>query len=192
MLYFAHTSAVIDDGAQIGENTKIWHFCHICANARIGSGCNLGQSVFVGNGAIIGNHCKLQNNVNVYTGVTLEDFVFCGPSMTFTNDKTPRCKYPKDASRYYLTRVCEGASIGAQAVIVCGVTIGKHASIGAGAVVTRNVPDYALMVGNPARQIGWVCECGAKLSRHVDHFCCGDCGRIYLMDDSGTHLVPNP
>lgn len=181
--YFAHQTSVLDEGCQIGPKTSIWHFCHICKNATIGIGCNIGQSVYVDNNAVIGNYCKIQNNVNIYEGIILEDYVFCGPSMTFTNVKTPRCKYPRvRGGEYYLeTRVCEGASIGAHAVVVCGVTIGRNALIGSGAVVTKDVPAHALMVGNPARQIGWVCECGSRLSME---YTCGVCHRSYRLESN--------
>ena len=179
MKYFKHETAVVDDGAVLGENTKIWHFSHVCAKAVIGESCHFGQSGYVDNGAEVGNFCKIQNNVNIYEGVKLEDYVFCGPSMTFTNVKVPRCKYPTDNSKYYKTTVKEGASIGAHAVVVCGITIGKHAMIGSGSVVTKDVPDFALMVGNPARQIGWVCECGAKIEISGDEIVCSNCKKGY-------------
>lgn len=170
-----HSTAVIDEGAAIGDGTRIWHFTHICGTAKVGNHCNIGQSVYVDNGAIVGNYCKLQNNVNIYRGVTLEDYVFCGPSMTFTNVKTPRCKYPRPVGGegYLPTLVKEGASIGAQAVVVCGVVIGENAMIGSGAVVTRDVPSHALVVGNPARQIGWVCDCGERLDKQLHCITCG-------------------
>ena len=162
--YFAHESSYIDDDVSIGEGTKIWHFCHVQKGARIGKNCVLGQNVNVGNNVVIGNCCKIQNNVSVYEGVVLEDYVFCGPSMVFTNILNPRCKYPQVGSKYYKkTLVKEGASLGANCTIVCGITIGKHAFVGAGAVVTRDVPDYALVVGNPARIVGWMSEAGEKL-----------------------------
>ncbi len=162
--YFVHESSYIDDDVLIGEGTKIWHFCHVQKGARIGKNCILGQNVNVGNNVVIGNCCKIQNNVSVYEGVVLEDYVFCGPSMVFTNILNPRCKYPQVGSKYYKkTLVKEGASLGANCTIVCGITIGKHAFVGAGAVVTRDVPDYALVVGNPARIVGWMSEAGEKL-----------------------------
>lgn len=174
-------TAIIDEGAVIGDNTSIWHFSHICGAAAIGEGCNIGQSVFIDNGATIGNHCKLQNNVNVYFGVTLEDYVFCGPSMTFTNVKIPRCKYPreKDGPYYLKTLVRQGASLGAHSVIICGVTVGKNAMVGSGAVVTHDVPGHALVVGNPAVQIGWVCECGGRLGSDM---ACPICGKTYRLN----------
>lgn len=183
MRYFYHQTAIVDDGAHIGDATKIWHYSHICAGAYIGQGCSLGQNVYVDNGATVGNLCKIQNNVNVYGGVTLEDYVFLGPSMTFTNVKAPRCLYPTNMGNYSKTLVQYGASIGAQAVVICGVTIGRHALVGSGSVVTADVPDYALVVGNPARQIGWVCECGQRLS---NDFACAACGKRY--EQSGNKL----
>jgi len=162
--YFKHESAYIDDNVEIGEGTKIWHFTHVQSGAKIGRNCVFGQNVNVGNNVVIGSFCKIQNNVSIYEGVTLEDYVFCGPSMVFTNIIDPRCKYPQVGSEFYLkTLVKEGASIGANAVIVCGNTIGKNAMIGAGAVVTKDVPDFALVVGNPAKIIGWVSEAGKRL-----------------------------
>ncbi len=163
MRYFAHKSSVIDDGATVGTNTKIWHFCHISKGAYLGASCSLGQNVFIGENVKIGSHVKIQNNVSVYSGVTLESYVFCGPSVVFTNDINPRSKFPKEGM-YVKTRVREGASIGANVTVVCGITIGKWAFIGAGSVVTRDVPNYALMYGSPAKQHGWVSEHGEKLT----------------------------
>lgn len=184
MSFYAHSTAVVDDGASIGEGTKIWHFSHVCASAQIGAGCNIGQSVYIGDHASIGSHCKIQNNVNVYSGVTLEDYVFLGPSMTFTNVKAPRCLHPTGVDHYSKTLVKYGASICAQVVVVCGVTIGRHALIGSGSVVTKDVPDYALMVGNPARQIGWVCQCGQRLHEQ-DRFVCSHCGLQADITETG-------
>lgn len=162
--YFVHESSYIDDNVEIGDGTKIWHFSHVQSGAKIGKNCVLGQNVNVGNNVIIGNYVKIQNNVSVYEGVTLEDYVFCGPSMVFTNIVDPRSKYPQVGSKYYhKTIVKEGASLGANSTILCGITIGKYAFIGAGAVVTKDVPDYALVVGNPARIKGWMSEAGQKL-----------------------------
>ena len=160
--YFVHPTAVVDEGAQIGVGTRIWHFSHIMPTARIGEGCNLGQNVFVDNNTVIGNHVKIQNNVSVYNGVILEDYVFCGPSMVFTNVINPRSEIERK-SEFKTTLVRRGATIGANATIVCGVTIGRYALIGAGAVVTTDVPDYALMVGVPARQVGWISRHGHRL-----------------------------
>lgn len=165
MSYYKHESAYVDDHCEIGDGTKIWHFSHVQTGSRIGRNCVLGQNVNIGNNVIIGNFVKIQNNVSVYEGVILEDYVFCGPSMVFTNVVDPRSKYPQVGSSYYLkTLVREGASLGANATIVCGHTIGRFAFVGAGAVVTKNVPDFALVVGNPARIAAWVSEAGKKLS----------------------------
>jgi len=162
--YFAHETAIIDEGAQIGDETKIWHFSHVSSRAKIGAKCSLGQNVFVANNVCIGLGAKIQNNVSLYEGVILEDYVFCGPSMVFTNVKTPRAKFPRNtASDYFETRVGYGASIGANATIVCGTKIGNWAFIAAGAVVTKDVPEYALMAGVPAKIIGWACACGEML-----------------------------
>jgi UDP-2-acetamido-3-amino-2,3-dideoxy-glucuronate N-acetyltransferase len=179
--YFVHESSYIDEGVSIGRGTKIWHFCHIQKGAQIGENCSLGQNVNIGNNVKIGNGVKIQNNVSVYEGVELEDFVFCGPSMVFTNILTPRSKYPRKGEGYKRTLVKYGASIGANATIVCGHTIGKWAMIGSGAVVTKDVPDYALMVGVPAKQIGWVCECGIPLK---EGYKCKECGREYKLLDN--------
>lgn len=180
--YFVHESSYIDENVSIGAGTKVWHFCHILSGAAIGERCSLGQNVNIGNNVKIGNHVKIQNNVSVYEGVELEDYVFCGPSCVFTNDLTPRCRYPKGPAGYKKTLVKEGASIGANATIVCGHTIGKNALIGAGAVVTSNVPDHALMLGVPARQKGWVCECGNILG---DGLTCPECKRQYEISPEG-------
>jgi len=160
--YWSHESAIIDDGATLGEGTKVWHFSHVCSGATIGQGCSLGQNVFVGNRVVIGNRCKIQNNVSVYDNVTLEDDVFCGPSMVFTNVYNPRAAIIRK-EEYRNTLVHQGATLGANCTVVCGVTIGHYAFIGAGAVVNKDVPDYALMVGVPARQIGWMSEYGEQL-----------------------------
>jgi UDP-2-acetamido-3-amino-2,3-dideoxy-glucuronate N-acetyltransferase len=177
--YFAHESAYVDAGASIGAGTKVWHFSHVSARAEIGEGCSLGQNVFVANQVRIGNGCKIQNNVSVYEGVVLEDYVFCGPSMVFTNVRTPRSAFPRNTSAdYATTRVKHGASIGANATVVCGVTIGEWAFIAAGAVVTRDVPAYALMAGVPARRIGWACMCGETLGEG-GQITCAACERSY-------------
>lgn len=160
--YFVHESSYIDEDVEIGKGTKIWHFCHIQKGARIGRNCSFGQNVNVSNHVKIGNGVKVQNNVSIYEGVELEDYVFCGPSMVFTNDLTPRAKHPKGTAGYKKTLIKEGVSIGANATIVCGHTIGRYAMIAAGAVVTKDVPDYALMAGVPAQQIGWVDEYGNR------------------------------
>ena len=162
--FFVHPTAVVDEDVEIGEGTKIWHFSHVQRGARIGKKCVLGQNVNVANNVTIGDFVKIQNNVSIYEGVTLEDYVFCGPSMVFTNIVDPRSKYPQAGAQYYIkSLVREGASIGANATIVCGHTIGRFAFVGAGAVVTKDVPDYALVVGNPARLVGWMSEAGRKL-----------------------------
>jgi len=162
--YFVHESSYVDDNVEIGEGTKIWHFTHIQSGARIGRNCVLGQNVNISNNVTIGSYVKIQNNVSVYEGVTLEGYVFCWPSVVFTNIMASRCKYPQVGSKFYQkTLVKEGASLGANCTILCGITIGRHALIGAGAVVNRNVPDFALVTGNPARRIGWVSEAGTKL-----------------------------
>ena len=159
--YFVHESSYIDDNVEIGEGTRIWHFCHIQSGARIGKHCSLGQNVNVAGNVVIGNEVKIQNNVSIYEGVELEDGVFCGPSCVFTNDLTPRARYPKGRENYKKTIVREGASIGANATIVCGHTVGKFAMVAAGAVVTKDVPDYTLVAGVPAKVIGKVDEKGS-------------------------------
>ena len=169
MNYFKHESAYVDENCIIGEGTKIWHFSHIQSGARIGKKCVFGQNVNVGNNVSIGDFCKVQNNVSIYEGVTLEDYVFCGPSMVFTNILDPKCKYPQVGAQFYVkTLVKEGASIGANATIVCGITLGKHCLVGAGSVVTKDVPDYALVVGVPGKIIGWVSEAGKRLDFDKD------------------------
>lgn len=161
--FFQHDSAVVDDGAQIGKGSRVWHFVHVCAGARVGEGVSLGQNVFVGNKAVIGDRCKVQNNVSVYDNVTLEEGVFCGPSMVFTNVYNPRSLIERK-NQYRDTHVGRGATLGANCTIVCGITIGAHAFVGAGAVITKDVPDFALMVGVPARQVGWMSAFGEQLS----------------------------
>ncbi len=184
--YYIDPHAVVDDNVVIGEGTKIWHFSHVQSGTKIGKKCVLGQNVNVGNNVSIGDYCKIQNNVSVYEGVTLEDYVFCGPSMVFTNILDPRCKYPQVGAQYYVkTLVKEGASIGANATIVCGNTLGKHCMVGAGCVVTKDVPDYALVVGIPAKIIGWVSEAGIRLS--FDHNGLAHCeksNKTYKLEDN--------
>ncbi len=179
---FIHPSAIIDPDVQIGAGTKIWHFSHILKNTIIGQGCNIGQNVVAGPDVVIGDRCKIQNNVSVYKGVTLEDDVFCGPSMVFTNVFNPR-SHIRRMDEIRLTLVKKGASLGANCTIVCGVTIGKYAFVGAGAVVTKDVPDYALVLGNPARQTGWVCECGNKLDLAGK---CPVCDKNFDLPPCGT------
>lgn len=175
---FVHESAYVDPGASIGAGTKVWHFCHVMPGAVIGRDCVLGQNVVVMNGAKIGNNVKIQNNVSVYEGVEIEDDAFCGPSMVFTNVINPRSAVSRK-HEYRRTLVRKGATIGANATIVCGVTLGRYAFIGAGAVVTRDVPAYALMTGVPARRTGWVCECGVKLDEEIIEIICPACGKTY-------------
>lgn len=188
--YYAHPSSYIDDNVEIGSGTKIWHFSHVQSHTKIGKDCSLGQNVNVACNVTIGNNVKIQNNVSIYEGVELEDFVFCGPSMVFTNILTPRSKYPQRGGKFYQkTLVKEGASICANATIVCGNTIGKHAFIAAGAVVTKEVPDYALMLGVPAKQKGWVCECGEILPTESKELkdkklTCKKCTRIYKLNNN--------
>ena len=188
-MYFAHDSAVIDSGAQIGNGTKIWHFCHIMPGAVIGNNCSLGQNVFVANGVKLGNKVKVQNNVSIYEGVICEDDVFLGPSMVFTNVINPRSAVNRK-TEYLPTIVKKGATIGANATIVCGVTIGEYAFIGAGAVVTKDVPSFALVVGNPARQIGWMSRHGERL--HFDdsgQATCPGSGEQYVLKEGRPELV---
>lgn len=175
---FIHESCYIDYDVKIGTGTKIWHFCHVQSGAIIGEKCSIGQNVNISNNVRIGNCVKIQNNVSIYEGVELEDYVFCGPSMVFTNDTTPRARYPKN-HKYKKTLVKHDATLGANCTIVCGHTIGEYATIAAGAVVTKDVEPHALMVGVPARRIGWVCECGQVLDGNL---VCPDCKRKFSMD----------
>lgn len=179
--FFAHPSAIIDNGATVGRGTKIWHFSHILPDTAIGENCNIGQNVVIGPDVTTGKQCKIQNNVSVYEGVTLEDGVFCGPSMVFTNINNPRAEIRK-MDQVRSTLVKRGATLGANCTVVCGNTIGKYAFIGAGAVVNKNIQDHALAVGNPAKQIGWVCQCGDRLP---DNLKCPECGNEYAKTDSG-------
>ena len=189
--YFVHESSYVDDGATIGSGTKIWHFCHILPGAVIGERCNLGQNVVVMGGTRLGNNVKVQNNVSIYEGVILEDDVFCGPSCVFTNVLNPRSHISRK-SEYRKTIVRKGASIGANATIVCGSTLGQFAFIGAGAVVTSDVPDFALMVGVPARRVGWMCQCGLRLEVKGGKGTCPTCGAGYLEKDGKLGLVDLP
>lgn len=179
--FFAHPSAIIDDGAQIGQKTKIWHFCHVMPNASIGNHCNIGQNVYIDNNVSIGNGVKIQNNVSVYANVIVEDDCFLGPSMVFTNVINPRA-FVERKTEFKTTLVKKGASIGANATIICGITIGQYAFIGAGTVVVNNVPDFALMVGNPARQIGWMSKLGHKLDFNTEgHAVCPSSNEKYQI-----------
>ena len=192
MAVFSHQSAFIDDGASIGDGTKIWHYSHVMGKASIGKNCSLGQNVFVANNVSIGDGVKIQNNVSIYEGVVLEDYVFCGPSMVFTNVKTPRSKFPRNTSSdYATTRVGYGASIGANATIVCGINIGKWSFIAAGAVVTKDVPNYAIMAGVPAKKIGWACECGHTLNLANNFATCEHCGKNYVESNSELKDMDN-
>jgi UDP-2-acetamido-3-amino-2,3-dideoxy-glucuronate N-acetyltransferase len=191
MIYTAHETAIVDPGATIGEGTRIWHWVHICAGAKIGRACSLGQNVFVGNRAVIGDHCKIQNNVSVYDNVTLEDEVFCGPSMVFTNVYNPRAAVSRK-DEYRDTLVRRGATLGASCTIVCGVTIGEYAFIGAGATVNRDVMPHALMVGVPARQIGWMSRHGERLELPLQGNAetrCPATGQRYLLTDTGVQAI---
>lgn len=184
--FFVHPTSVVDDNVEIGEGTKIWHFSHIQSGAKIGKNCSLGQNVNVSNHVVVGNGVKVQNNVSLYEGVELKDYVFCGPSCVFTNDLTPRAKYPKGHVGYKKTVVEEGASIGANATIICGHKIGRWSLIGAGAVVASNVPAHALMLGVPAKRCGWACECGELLPEVL---VCSKCRRKYKETNEGLEEV---
>jgi UDP-2-acetamido-3-amino-2,3-dideoxy-glucuronate N-acetyltransferase len=187
-----HPSAIVDEGASLGSGCRIWHFVHVCGGARIGNGCSLGQNVFVGNDVQIGDNVKIQNNVSVYDAVTLEDDVFCGPSMVFTNVYNPRAAVTRKAE-YRRTRVQRGATLGANCTIVCGVTIGQYAFVGAGAVVNRDVPDFALVLGVPGRVAGWVSRHGNRLALPVTGngaATCPDTGESYVLRDGCVSLNP--
>ncbi len=183
--YFVHESSYIDEQVKIGKGTKIWHFCHVQKGAEIGENCSLGQNVNIANNVKIGNNVRIQNNVSVYEGVELEDNVFCGPSCVFTNVKTPRAHYPVHGI-YDKTLIKNGASLGANSTVVCGHTVGRSAMVAAGAVVTKNVKDYALVAGIPARQIGWVCECGERLEEDL---VCKKCGKKYQETEKPTCIA---
>lgn len=183
--YFVHESSYVDEPVEIGKGTKIWHFSHVQSGTKIGEKCSIGQNVNIGNNVTIGNNVKIQNNVSVYEGVELEDYVFCGPSMVFTNILNPRSEFPQRGTEFYIkTLVKKSASLGANSTIVCGHTIGKYAFVAAGSVVTKNTPDYSLVMGNPARLAGWMCACGTRLDMTTnpksEESCqCKKCGRKY-------------
>jgi UDP-2-acetamido-3-amino-2,3-dideoxy-glucuronate N-acetyltransferase len=191
--YFVHPSSYIDEGTEIGAGTKIWHFCHVMSGSRIGQRCNIGQNVVISPQVTIGNNVKIQNNVSLYTGVIVEDDAFLGPSMVFTNVVNPRSHVSRK-DEYRTTRVRQGASIGANATIVCGVTLGRYCFVGAGSVVTRDVPDYALVYGSPARLRGWMCQCGIQIEFSIqtegEIAACPACGDRYLKD--GQTVLPFP
>ena len=191
--FFVHESAYVDDGVEIGEGTTIWHFCHLIKGTQVGRKCRIGQNVVIGPNVRLGDNVKVQNNVSIYSGVTLEDDVFCGPSMVFTNIATPRSAFPRNRPQDNLpTLVKRGASIGANATIVCGNTIGQHALIGAGAVVTHDVPPFALVVGTPARIRGWACACGLVLKFDASRAAC-TCGRCYQqLSDQQIEPIETP
>ena len=188
--FFVHPTSIVDDNVEIGEGTKVWHFCHVSSGARIGKNCVIGQNCYIGGDVVIGDLCKLQNNVSVYTRVTLEEGVFCGPSCVFTNDPTPRSLFPKGGAGDWVPTLCKrGSTIGANATVICGVTLGEHSMIGAGAVVTGDVPDFALVVGVPAKQIGWSCACGQRLDLPLQtgkilEKGCSTCGLAYRLAES--------
>jgi UDP-2-acetamido-3-amino-2,3-dideoxy-glucuronate N-acetyltransferase len=189
--FFVHESSYVDEGARIGKGTKVWHFSHVMPGAVIGARCNLGQNVVVMPGTRIGNNVKIQNNVSIYEGVELEDDVFCGPSCVFTNVRTPRSHISRK-HEYQKTLVRRGATIGANATIICGVTLGEYAFIGAGAVVTADAPNYALMVGVPARRVGWMCQCGVQLTVSAGAAECGACGSRYAESAGALRPIAQP
>lgn len=185
MTYTVHPSAIVDDGAQIGEGSRVWHFVHVCGGAKIGKGVSLGQNVFVGNKVVIGDKCKIQNNVSVYDNVTLEEGVFCGPSMVFTNVYNPRSLIERK-NEYRDTLVKRGATLGANCTIVCGTTVGEYSFVGAGAVINKDVKPYALMVGVPAKQIGWMSEYGEQIPLPTEgegQYICPHTGQLYILKD---------
>ncbi len=187
--YFVHPSAIVDEGASVGQGTSIWHFCHVMAGATIGENVSLGQNCFVSRGAAVGDGCRIQNNVSVFAGVTLEERVFCGPSMVFTNVLTPRAGVDRH-DQFAPTLVCRGATLGANCTIVCGTTVGEYAMVAAGAVVTRDVAPHRLVAGVPAKPAGWVCECGEVLRFSEEHAGaragCGRCHEVYVIGDGGA------
>lgn len=184
--FFVHESSYVDVGAVIGDGTKIWYFCHVEADSHIGNNCQLGQNVYIGKGVRVGSGCKIQNNVSIYSDVELSDDVFCGPSCVFTNDLTPRAAFPKGPSGWIATKVGKGATIGANSTIVCGNELGEYCMVAAGAVVTKDVPPYTLVKGNPAREYAYVCACGSVLD---DDLICPACAIRYLMGDSGIRPI---
>lgn len=186
--YFVHETAQIDPPVDIGEQTSIWHFCHIMSGARIGTGCNIGQNVYVDRDVQIGNGCKIQNNVSVYKGVTLEEDVFCGPSMVFTNVINPRA-FIERKSEFRQTRVRRGATLGANCTIVCGWNVGEYAMVGAGAVVTGDVPAHGLIIGVPGRRVGWVCRCGVGLPEGLGDVSCPSCDARYRIEDERVTAI---
>jgi UDP-2-acetamido-3-amino-2,3-dideoxy-glucuronate N-acetyltransferase len=186
--YFVHPSAIVDEGAGIGAGTKIWHFTHIMAGARIGKNCILGQNVFIGSGAILGDNIKVQNNVSIYDGTILEDDVFCGPSMVFTNVFNPR-SFISRKKEFRKTLVKKGATIGANATVICGNTIGQYAFIGAGSVVTKDVPGHALVYGNPGKVKGWICQCAGEITFRSGKAVCKACGKKYKKDRNGVKQI---
>jgi UDP-2-acetamido-3-amino-2,3-dideoxy-glucuronate N-acetyltransferase len=192
--YFVHESSYVDQPCTIGSGTKVWHFSHVMKDSTIGENCNIGQNVVISPGVTIGNNVKIQNNVSVYTGVVLEDDVFCGPSMVFTNVINPRSHVARK-DEYKSTIIRQGASIGANSTVVCGTTIGRYAFVGAGSVVTRDIPDYALVYGNPARQKGWMCACGVALEIDAaagSKASCKSCGAEYVKSGQGVQPMPVP
>lgn len=186
--YFVHPTAVVDEPAEIGRGTQVWHFSHIMTGAKLGENCNIGQNVFIGSGAVLGSNIKVQNNVSIYDGVVLEDGVFCGPSMVFTNVFNPR-SFISRRKEFRKTLVRKGATIGANVTVVCGYTIGQYAFIGAATVVTKDVPDYGLVYGNPGRVRGWVCQCAVEIFFRNGKALCEACGKRYQKDRSGVKLI---
>ena len=186
--YFMHPTAIVDEGAEIGAGTKIWHFTHIMSGARIGKNCIVGQNVFIGSGAILGDNIKVQNNVSIYDGTILEDDVFCGPSMVFTNVFNPR-SFISRKKEFRKTLVKKGATLGANVTVICGNTIGQYAFIGAGSVVTRDVPDYALVYGNPGKAKGWICQCAEEITFRSGKAVCKACAKKYKKDQIGVKPI---
>lgn len=190
MSIFIHQTAIIDENVRIGDGTKIWHFTHIENGSKIGINCNIGQNVYIGKNVQIGNFCKIQNNTSIYEGVTLEDYVFCGPSVVFTNVRIPRSKYPKQKEEYLPTLVKEGTTIGANSTILCGITLGKYSFIGASSFVNRDVLDFSLVVGNPAEQIGWISEAGERLFFDLNNIAeCKNSKKRYLLKDGKVYEI---